>query len=163
MTRAGWLVLVAVGSVGCGGGGGGPDAGACADTSSADFKCAASPPVVKTADLYTQVIVPDCGTTCHKPSDAASFSYGDYTDATKFQVTVGKNSLYGGAAKALKIVDTQSLQNSSLWLKVIGGSTANKKGPGCESPGASMPSALPLLSAQKQQLIKDWICSGAQP
>lgn len=156
------LALAAL--VGCGGGGGGPDAGACVDSASADYACAASPQAVSTATVHAQVIAPDCNVTCHKPSDAASISYGDFSDAAKFQsAAVGKVSLLAGSAKSLKVVDTGSLQNSTLWLKLLGGAPAGKKGPNCEGSGTAMPNGTAPLSSQKLALIKDWICSGAKP
>ena len=142
--------------------GGAPPPGPCEDTAAADYTCDATPTVVKTSELYAQVITPDCVSTCHKPQDASSFPYGDFTSAAAFQTEVGKLSLYAGSQKLLQVVEPRKLQNSSLWLKVAGGSTAGRKGPNCESPGASMPQGSTLTDAKKK-LIKDWICSGAQP
>lgn len=165
--------VVALALVGCGGpggndggsgGGSGGSSGACADTTSADYKCDGAT-AVTTSALWTNVINPKCVSTCHKPGGSA-ISYGDYSDAGVFQsANVGVKSLYAGSKQTLKKVDPNNLQNSSVWLKVIGGSsvTPNKKGPQCEVVGNQMPDGLAALPQGELDQIRNWICTGAQP
>jgi hypothetical protein len=172
MRTLAFSAVMALALVGCGGpggndggsgGGAGGSTGACVDTMSNDYKCDGATSV-KTGDLWTNVINPKCVSTCHTATGSAS-SYGNYSTAAQFQtVNVGVRSLYAGAKQTLKKVDPNNLQNSSVWLKVIGGSTAipNKKGPQCEVVGNQMPDGLPALSQSELDQIKNWICTGAQ-
>lgn len=158
-------VLLAVAfAPGCGtpGGNDGGSGGACADANAAEYKCDGATSVT-TADLWTNVISPKCVSTCHRPGGTAA-SYGDYSSAAQVQSgSVGVKSLYAGSKATLKKVDPNNLQNSTFWLKVIGGSPANKKGPECEAPGNAMPDGLPALSDAEKTQLKNWICTGAQP
>jgi hypothetical protein len=134
--------------------------GQCADNTNANFKCDGTS-TVKTGQVYTDVIGPRCVETCHKAGGNA-ISYGDYSTAAAFQSTnVGQKSLYAGSKGTLKKVDPNNLQNSSVWLKVIGGSAAGVKGPQCEAVGNAMPDGKPALSDTEKAAIKNWICSGA--
>jgi hypothetical protein len=169
MRTLAFSAVVALALVGCGGPGGndggsdGGGGGACLDTMSNDYKCDGATSV-KTGALWTNVINPKCVSTCHKPGGTA-ISYGDYSDAGVFQTAnVGVKSLYAGSKQTLKKVDPNNLQNSAVWLKVIGGSsvTPNKKGPQCEVVGNQMPDGLPALSTTELDQIKNWICTGAQ-
>lgn len=95
---------------------------------------------------------------CH----ATGYTYGDYTDAAKTHAaTVGVKSLYAGTPGTLKIVDPMNLANSALWLKVLGGDAANRKGPNGEGTLGAMPNDGTVLTAAQKKLIKDWICTGA--
>lgn len=150
------LGVVALAVAGCGP----PTPTGCPDTG-ADFTCDSSGPTVKTGEVWTGVISPDCVSTCHKPGGTA-VSYGDYSSAAAFQTTnVGQKSVYAGSKGTLKKVDPDALQNSSVWLKVIGGAPAGRKGPQCEGVGNAMPDGAATLSDAKKKLLKDWICSGA--
>jgi hypothetical protein len=156
------LVLVGV-TPGCGSPGGNDagSGGACADTTSAEYKCDGATSV-KTGDLWTNVINPRCVSTCHRPGGTA-ISYGDYSTAAQFQSqNVGVKSLYAGSKGTLKKVDPNNLQNSNFWLKTIGGSPASRKGPECESPGAAMPDGAAAIPDAEKTQIKNWICTGAQ-
>lgn len=154
--------VVLLQAAGCGGNNT-PDAGnagACADTTAAEYKCDGATSV-KTGELWTNVINPKCVSTCHNATGSA-VSYGNYSTAALFQsqnVTV--KSLYAGSKGTFKKVDPNALQNSSVWLKVIGGSGASRKGPQCESPGNAMPDGLPALTDAEKTQIKNWICTGA--
>lgn len=95
---------------------------------------------------------------CH----IAGYSYGDYTTAAKtHESTVGVKSLYAGTAGTMKIVDPKNLANSALWLKVLGGDAANRKGPNGEGTLGAMPNDGSTLTAAQKKLLKDWICTGA--
>jgi hypothetical protein len=154
--------VVLLQAAGCGGGGG-QDAGsggACKDNNAAEYKCDGAT-TVKTAEVYTNVISPKCVSTCHNATGSA-VSYGNYSTAAQFQSgNVGVKSLYAGSKATLKKVDPNNLQNSNVWLKVIGGAGANRKGPECESPGNAMPDGLPALTDAEKTTIKNWICTGA--
>jgi len=96
---------------------------------------------------------------CH----VSGYAYGDYTTADKtFAATTNKVSYLAGTAAKLKVVDgnSKSLANSSLWLKVLGGDAANRKGPNGENTLGAMPNDGTSLTADQKQLLKDWICSG---
>lgn len=95
---------------------------------------------------------------CH----GAGYMYGDYSTAQKtHSSTVGVKSLYAGDAGMMKIVDPQNLANSSLWLKVLGGDAANRKGPRGERTFGAMPNDGTMLTDAQKKLLKDWICTGA--
>ena len=138
-----------------------PPTGQCVDTTSANFKCAGTS-TVKTAQVYADVIGPRCVDTCHSTDGGTAVSYGNYSSASVFQTTnVGVKSLYAGSKGTLKKVDPNNLQNSNLWLKVIGGNAAGVKGPECESPQGAMPDQRSPLTEAEKASIKNWICSGA--
>ncbi len=61
----------------------------------------------------------------------------------------------------MKIVDPGNLGNTVLWLKVLGGDAAGKRGPHGERVYGAMPLGAGLTAKQKTE-IKNWICSGAQ-
>ena len=74
---------------------------------------------------------------------------------------VGRLSYYAGRTSTLKVIDPGNPRNSSMFLKVMGGSP-KYRGPGGESVGSQMPQNLPPLSDENKLLIKNWICGGAQ-
>lgn len=95
---------------------------------------------------------------CH----ATGYTYGDYTSASATHAaTVGKTSYLAGMAGTMKVVEANNLANSSLWLKVLGGDAANRKGPKGENTLWIMPNDGMTLTAEQKKLIKDWICTGA--
>ncbi len=123
-----------------------------------DLTCDASPPAVSLATDIQPLFQARCGT-CH----VANYSYGDYSTAAKTGAIVGKKSLYAGMAASLAVVDAQSLANSALWLKVLGGATSGRTGPKGENVYGKMPNDPSItLTAEEQKQIKDWICGGAQ-
>ena len=75
---------------------------------------------------------------------------------------VNKKSLYAGTAATLKVVDSTSLANSSLWLKVLGGAAKGRTGPKSENVSGVMPNDNTTLTAAQKQILKDWICTGAK-
>lgn len=114
--------------------------------------------VTLSGQVQSQVFDVKCKS-CH----AASYQYGDYTDATKTSAaTVNKKSLYAGMAGTLQVVEPNNLANSALWLKVLGGDAANRKGPKGEGTLGKMPNDGTDLTAAQKKLLKDWICTGAK-
>jgi hypothetical protein len=138
---------VAVSLVGCGGGPTDPE-----------LTCDASPASATLATNVQAVFTAKCAT-CH----VSGYNYGDYTTAEKTAAaTVNKKSLYAGTMGTLQIVQPNSLANSSLWLKVLGGNAAGRTGPNKENVFGKMPNDSTTLTAEEQKLLKDWICSGAK-
>lgn len=95
---------------------------------------------------------------CHDPMSA---TYGDFSAEAKTAMVVNKKSLYAGMAGSLLIVEPKKLENSALWLKVLGGATKGRTGPKGENVFGAMPNDGTTLDATQQKQIKDWICSGA--
>jgi hypothetical protein len=95
---------------------------------------------------------------CH----IAGYTYGDYTTEAKSGEVVNKKSLYAGMPGTLKVVEPGKLENSSLWLKILGGATKARTGPKGENVFGAMPNDGTTLDAAQQKTIKDWICSGAK-
>jgi hypothetical protein len=125
-----------------------------------DGKCEASHPPTTLTQAYP-VFVAKCIDTCHKPGGTGT---GDYSTQAEVAKLVGKKSGYATGTSTLKVVDPSNSANSTVWLKVLGGSTrtGGARGPKGESVGAKMPQAgaTPLTDEEKKTL-KDWICSGA--
>lgn len=148
------------GSGGSGGGsstGGGSGGGGGVD---AELTCDASPPAVSFTKVYADVFTPSCTGACHKTGAAdGSENYGVYTTEAQAYTAVGKESLYAGPPKELKIVDPNVPGNSALYLKVI----ARSKSPAGRNLAGAMPLGAAPLSATHKQLLKDWICGGAKP
>ena len=82
---------------------------------------------------------------------------GGDTEANAY-LQVGKVSVFAGAEKMLKVVDPSKLENSSMWVKILG----KPKSTGGKNVGSQMPQTGTLTTVQKQTL-KDWICTGAKP
>lgn len=126
------------------------------DAGDPDLTCAASPTATSFSKVYADVF-PECNT-CHLMNSVDfSGSYGLYDTESNAYLQVGKKSLYAGTT-TLKVVDPNHLENSSMWLKVLG----RAKAPGGPNVGSRMPNGGSALSAAKLQELKDWICSGAK-
>ena len=123
-----------------------------------DLTCDASPAAATIATNVQPVFAAKCSKACHLVNDP----YGDYTTAAKTATIVGKKSLYAGMGATLKIVDSTSLANSALWLKVLGGATTGRVGPKGENVSGKMPNDTTTLTADEQKILKDWICGGAK-
>ena len=154
MKRLTLMLFVAVAAVRCGPpGGDGADAGV-----SADYDCTDAPKVT-TAQLQTELLETRCKT-CHNVDNDPAIP-GNMSTAAKAQELVGKVASYATTAgSTLKVVDPNNPQNSSLYLKVLGGGT-KYKGPKNEAVGAQMPQGQTPLSAADMTKIKNWICTGA--
>jgi hypothetical protein len=150
MIKRTFFVVAAVSALSCGGPGG-MDAGTDPETT-----CDAMPTATSFAKVYSDVF-PAC-TACHKMGLMdGSGSYGLYDTQANALMQVNKVSAYAGMAKTLKVVDPKHLENSTMWLKVLG----RAKSPGGNNLQGLMPLGGPPLSADKQKILKDWICSGA--
>lgn len=124
-----------------------------------ELTCSTNPPSV-TLEANVQAVFTDrCTSGCHEDG----YSYGDYTTvASTLEGTVGKKSAFARKDGALKVVDPGNLANSTLWLKILGGSQRGRTGPKGENVYGAMPNDRTTLGATQKQLFKDWICSGAQ-
>lgn len=121
-----------------------------------ELTCSSAPGEATLAKNVQAVFTAKCAT-CHVPG----YSLGDYSDAARTATSVAKKSLYAGSTGTLKIVDPGSLANSSLWLKVLGGAQVGRSGPNGENVSQRMPNDDTRLTADEKQLLKDWICTGA--
>lgn len=125
-----------------------------------NVECTSSKSVTLATDVQP-LLTRSCATSnCHDSGYGSSF--GDFSSATKSAAMVNKRSLYAGTRGTLKVVDPNALKNSTLWLKVLGGKLAGYTGPNGENVQDRMPYDADALSADEQQLLKDWICSGAK-
>jgi hypothetical protein len=141
-------VLVSLVTLGCGG----------TTPMDPELTCDTSAPAVTLTGGVQAVFDAKCKS-CH----GSGYTYGDYSDADRtFAATTNKVSYLAGPAAKLKVVDgnARSRANSSLWLKVLGGDAANRKGPNGEKTLGAMPNDGTVLTAEQKKLLKDWICSG---
>lgn len=135
------------------------------DAGNPELTCDANPASVTTAQVQTEVFDVSCKSCHFKDSNTDNPADMDMSSASVTQQSVGKNSIYCGQncpADALKIVHAGNLANSTMWLKLLGGSPTYK-GPKGENVGARMPQGAPALDEAKKKLVRDWICSGAKP
>lgn len=143
----------------CGtGGGGGTDCPSAATDPA--LACPTTPTATSFKDVYAS-IKNDC-IECHTkgPPEGSGLFYGDYsTEAAMLAATVDKQSAYAGSAKTLKVVQANALDNSTLYLKVLGRSKSSS----CNNVGGKMPNNGKELTQAQKDLIKNWICSGAKP
>jgi hypothetical protein len=145
------IFLAAWATLGCGGG----------TPADPELTCDANPAAATLSTNVQAVFEAKC-VMCH----GSNYAYGDYTTAAKtFESTNGKTSYLAQSVmgSTLKVVDgaNKSLANSSLWLKVLGGDAANRRGPKGERTLGAMPNDGSTLTAEQKKLLKDWICTGA--
>lgn len=155
MKRLWFAAAIALGAVACGQGTtGGTDAG-----TNTEYDCTGATKVT-TAQIQADIAQPRC-VSCHNGTNEASYP-GDYSDAAKLQTSVGKASpqYSSPAGSTLKVVDPNHPENSTFYLKVLGGGAAHK-GPKGEPVGGMMPQGSNPLEAQDLAKIKNWICTGA--
>lgn len=120
--------------------------------------CDASPTAVTLkGGLQTEVF--DLCKSCH----IAGVEYGNFTTPDETHKSVGRAATYAArtSGSSLKVIDTASLANSALWLKVNGGSPKHT-GPKGEDVSTVMPPAGPTLTDAQLKSLKDWICTGAK-
>ncbi|MFO0599156.1 MAG: hypothetical protein U0228_27860 [Myxococcaceae bacterium] len=122
----------------------------------AELSCADAGTATLAAGAQT-VLTAKC-VSCH----ITDYTYGDYTSAAKSALMVNQKSAYAGTPGSLKIVDPGHLENSSLWLKVLGGAQRGRTGPKNENVQGAMPNDGTALTPNEKQTLKAWICSGAQ-
>lgn len=147
-------------TVGCGNGipTPGTDAGTDAGTDGGvAHTCGTDVTEVSAEALYTQVIDTQCKS-CHftgAPETTGGNLVLDSVEALKATAgtALGK---YG----TVEVTDPDHPENSTMYLKVLGGEQAGVKGPNGQSVGQRMPLGQQLPEAQVA-LIKNWICSGA--
>ncbi len=143
------LSSLSLAACGPGEGNGEPDAG----TNPAD--CGDSHATITAQQLYTEVVQPRCQS-CHYQGALDTSLVLDSAAALKS--TVGADSTYGGG---LKVSEANRSENSTMYLKVLGGTPAGVRGPNGQAVGQRMPVTGALTLAERQQ-IQDWICTGAQ-
>jgi hypothetical protein len=126
--------------------------------------CPDGPTEVTTAQVHADLLLPTCKDTCHPGLGVLDYS----TPQSAQEALVGVSSGYGDGS--LRRVDSKTLANSTLWLKVLGGSDfvfegqrLPLTGPKGEPVGQPMPKGLPRLTEAQLDLVKSWICSGALP
>ncbi|MBX5480290.1 MAG: hypothetical protein IRZ16_00355 [Myxococcaceae bacterium] len=158
------LMCGALALAACGGGdNGGPDGGTNENNPNA---CGDDVQSVTAQELFDSVIngTGAC-TSCHY-AGAGTATNGDLVmdSVEALKATTGATTAYAITGSTLKVVDPNHSENSTMFLKVAGGSTVTPpvKGPKGESVGAQMPQGLPPLSAEDLKMVKDWICSGAK-
>lgn len=148
-TRAHWLLGagLSLGLAGCGASG------------DPDLTCdPGGPSPTLASSVHAQVFAPACAG-CHE----ADYLYGDYsTPERTAAATVNRKSEYAGSAGTLLVVAPNALANSSLWLKVLGGTAKGRLGPRGENVQGRMPSDGTSLTDAQLTLLKQWICSGAK-
>jgi hypothetical protein len=132
---------------------------ACSATDAGDpnFQCAGVSAVTLT-QVEADIFKPVCALSgCHDGINTLAPT--DYTTAAKTFANVGKDSTY---KNGLKVIDAnKDLTNSTMWLKLLGGSPTYKS-PSCVSVGPIMPQgAINPLPAANLNEIKGWICAGA--
>lgn len=129
----------------------------CSGPSDPELTCDPNPAPATLATNVQGVFDARCKS-CH----IENYSYGDYTTAAKTGTIVNKKSLYAGMNATLMVVDSKSLANSSLWLKVLGGAASGRTGHKGENVQGKMPNDGTSLTPDEKKLIKDWICGGAK-
>lgn len=154
------FALLGLGTLGCGGGSNNDNNSADAG-SKTELVCDPGAATVLTSKVQAEVFSqPTCSSGgCH----LAGATFPGMSDELTTQLElVDKPSPYGGGSGTLKMVDPGNLANSTLWLKMLGGSPS-KRGPKGESVGPVMPPpGSGTVDATQMKLIKDWICTGAK-
>lgn len=122
-----------------------------------DMVCDSPTTAVTVDKVYNDVIKTQC-LACHGlPGEADARKAGDYQTQAIFVSSVVGAASPGYAP--LKMVDTEKkLDNSTVWLKLIGNDT---EGAGGKKTGPRMPEG-GMLTAVQLKLVKDWICNGAK-
>lgn len=135
--------------VSCSGGPGGGDP---------ELTCDGTEPNVTLADDVQPILTAKCTSGCHLAGD----SYADYTSAAESAKTVGQTSRFAGQTGTLQIVAPAALDNSSMWLKLLGGQLKGRAGPKGENVGSAMPQGNVALTSAELATVKRWICTGAR-
>jgi hypothetical protein len=133
-----------------------PTACSATDAGDPNFQCAGVAAVTLT-QVETDVFKGTCAISgCH--DGITTTVPTDYSSTAKTFANVGKDSTYNG----LKVIDAnKNLTNSTMWLKLLGGSPTYKS-LSCVPVGPFMPQGS-LNPIQQQYLneVKGWICAGA--
>lgn len=154
MNRSSLMVFAVLAVAGCGNPVPGTDGG----TGSNDYDCTDAT-AVTTTQLQADIFETRCKT-CHN-TDTPS-QPGNMSTVALTQGLVGKASAYAVTeGSTLKWVDPNNPQNSTMYLKVLGGGS-KYKGPKGEVTGTRMPQGSDPLTADQLKQVKNWICTGAQ-
>lgn len=108
-------------------------------------------------ELRTQVIASSCSSCHHGKGNGVA---PDMTSAANLRDIVSPR--YAGDGGTLKIVDPGAPRNSTMVLKVLGGSAKGFAGPNGEHVGGAMP-LIGSLSTEQKDAIRHWVCAGANP
>ncbi|MGA9524925.1 MAG: c-type cytochrome [Myxococcaceae bacterium] len=133
----------------------GPDVGNGSGNAEANA-CGTSHASVTADQLYKDIVQDRCQS-CHNPNAQGTTLMMDSVEALK--AVVGADSAYGNG---LKIIEANRSENSTMYLKVLGGTPAGIHGPDGESVGARMPASGPVLTEEERKKVQDWICTGAK-
>jgi mono/diheme cytochrome c family protein len=130
-------------------------------TDGRDLDCPQNPAVATAQEVFDDIQGPICSA-CHTPDNpAVPAQLPDQSTVTALRALVNADSRYG---RGLKVVAPSNLRNSTLWLKVNGGSPAGYDGPNGAPVGGLMPdpgNGFDPLDAAQKDLLKRWICTGA--
>lgn len=130
-------------------------------TGNLDLDCPRNPRMATAQEVHDTLQGPICSN-CHTPQNpAVPLQLPDQSTVTALRALVNADSRYG---QGLKVVAPNSLRNSTMWLKVNGGSPAGYDGPNGVPVGGLMPdpgNGFPALDNSQKGLLKDWICTGA--
>ena len=113
---------------------------------------------VTAEQVYTEVFGNVNGAncvSCHHPG-VTDNKFRPEESADGLRAAVGQDSDYAGD---VKIIEANRSENSTLFLKINGGSP-KYRGPRGEAVGPVMPPGVMLPEAQLK-LFHDWICTGA--
>ncbi len=114
---------------------------------------------VTAEQVYTEVFGNESGAncvSCHNPG-VTDNRFRPEPSADGLRAAVGQDSDYAGD---VKVIDPNRAENSTLILKINGGSPRHR-GPKGEAVGPVMPPGIMLPEAQLK-LFQDWICTGAK-
>ncbi len=131
-----------------GGEGGGTDAG------KSELACGDGHAEVTAEQVYTDVFADNCAS-CHTTGQMGTTFFAD--DAAMLRAAVGADSAYPGT---VKVVEANKPENSTLFIKISGGSP-RYSAPDGTRVGGPMPQG-GALSDEQRKLFKDWICTGAK-
>lgn len=149
--RSAWVVSASLALFACGGGNNGGEADA-----GSELACDDGAAAVTADQLFAAVVEPKCKS-CHNSGLGQGSNGGLHLGSVdELKAAVGKASSYG----TVKVVEADHPENSSLYLKVLGGSP-KYKGPEGQLVGGQMPQGGNALSAEEKNQVRDWICSGA--
>ncbi len=119
------------------------------------YACGTSHTSVTAEQLYQDIVQNRCKS-CHNPGSGNPLAL-DSVEALR--AAVGADSTYGGG---MKVASANRSENSTMYLKVLGGTPDGVRGPNGETVGNRMPGSGPALTEQERQKVQDWICTGAQ-
>jgi hypothetical protein len=111
------------------------------------------------AEVYPQVIAASCTSGCHSTGQSATGPVVMSTVDAGYANSVDQPSI---SYADLDVVSPGNPKTSVLYLKLLGGTPAGYRGPGEAPVGGKMPPTGSTTAAQKE-LVRRWICAGAEP